>query len=197
KVMSGDLSQMAPNPSKDEIGELARTFNIMIGELKTSTDKVERWTQTLEQEVEKKTAEIKRTQSKLIEAEKLAALGRLTSDIAHEIRNPLSALGGFGRRLRKITVGAKEKEYSEIIVSEVDRLEHILRDILSFSREVKFNFEHASVTDVVRDSIAAVAELSAEHSVKLVTDFNSDSPVILDKIQALQAIGNLLSNAIR
>ena len=196
KVRSGDLSQMPPNPSKDEIGELARTFNIMISELKTSRDKVERWTQTLEQEVEKKAAEIKRTQSKLIEAEKLAALGRLTSDIAHEIRNPLSALGGFGRRLRKITVGAKEKEYSEIIVSEVDRLEHILKDILSFSREVKFNFERASVADVVRDSIAAVAELCSDHSVKLVTDFKSDLPAILDKTQAVQAIGNLLSNAI-
>ncbi len=196
KVTSGDLSQMVPHPSKDEIGELARTFNIMIGELKTSREKVERWTLTLEQEVEKKAAEIKRAQSKLIEAEKLAALGRLTADIAHEIRNPLSTLGGFGRRLRKITVGEKEKEYSEIIVSEVGRLEHILKDILLFSREVKFNFELEPVTDLVRDSIAAVAELCAERSVKLVTDFNSDSPVILDKIQAVQSIGNLLSNAI-
>jgi two-component system NtrC family sensor kinase len=196
KVTSGDLSQMVPHPSKDEIGKLARTFNIMIAELKTSRQKLEKWTQTLEQEVEKKTAEIKKTQSKLIEAEKLAALGRLTADIAHEIRNPLSALGGFGRRLQKISVGEKEKEYSEIIVSEVARLEHILKDILSFSRDVKFNFERATVTDVVRESIAAFAELCAEHSVKIVTNFNSDLPILFDRIHAGQAIGNLLSNAI-
>ena len=196
RVTSGDLTQMVPHPSKDEIGELARTFNIMIGELKTSRQKVEDWTQTLEQEVEKKTAEIKKTQNKLIEAEKLAALGRLTADIAHEIRNPLSALGGFGRRLQKISVGQKEKEYSEIIVSEVGRLEHILKDILSFSREVKFNFERTNITDVVRDSIATFAELCEEQSVKVVTDFNTDLPVLFDKIHAGQAIGNLLSNAI-
>ncbi|MGD0283196.1 MAG: HAMP domain-containing protein, partial [Dissulfurispiraceae bacterium] len=80
RVTSGDLSQVATNPTKDEIGKLALTFNSMISELKASRQKMETWTQTLEEEVEKKTAEIKKTQGRLIEAEKLAALGRLTAD---------------------------------------------------------------------------------------------------------------------
>ncbi len=196
RVRSGDLSQLVPNPTKDEIGKLALTFNSMISELKASRQKMETWTQTLEEEVQKKTAEIKKTQGRLIEAEKLAALGRLTADIAHEIRNPLSALGGFGRRLQKITVGKKEKEYSDIIVSEVARLEHVLRDTLSFSKEPKFHLERQPVTGIVRDSLMTFGELCAEHSLKLVSNLDSDFPVLIDKVHTRQAIDNLLSNAI-
>ena len=196
RVTSGDLSQMVSHPSKDEIGKLALTFNMMTAELRTSRQKMETWTQTLEEEVEKKTVEIKKTQNKLIQSEKLAALGRLTADIAHEIRNPLSALGGFGRRLQKIAGGEKEKEYSDIIVAEVDRLEHILRDILTFSREAKLHFERIPVTDVVKDSISTFAGLCAEHSIRVVAEFHTDFPVLIDKMHVRQAIDNLLSNAI-
>jgi two-component system NtrC family sensor kinase len=196
RVTSGNLSQMVPYPSKDEIGKLALTFNLMTTELRASRQKMEAWTHTLAEEVEKKTLVIKKAQDKLIEAEKLAALGRLTADIAHEIRNPLSALGGFGRRLQKIVVGKKEKEYSDILVAEVNRLEHILRDILLFSREAKFNFERLPVTDAVKDSIATFSELCAEHTIEVVVELKTDFPILIDKMHARQAIDNLLSNAI-
>jgi two-component system NtrC family sensor kinase len=196
RITEGDLSQLVPYLSKDEIGRLALTFNLMMTELRTSREKLEAWTQLLAEEVEKKTLLIKRTQTKLIEAEKLSALGRLTSDIAHEIRNPLSALGGFGRRLQKIAVGKKEREYSDIIVAEVNRLEHILRDILSFSRQAKFHYERKPITEVVNDSIATFAELCAERAVHLMVDVHVDSSVLIDSMHARQAIDNLLSNAI-
>jgi len=195
-VISGDLSQIVPSPSKDEIGKLALTFNLMTSELRTSRQEMETWTKILAEEVEKKTLGIKKAQDKLIEAEKLAALGRLTADIAHEIRNPLSALGGFGRRLQKIVANKKEKEYSDIIVNEVKRLEHILGDILSFSREAKFNFERIPVTSVVKDSIATFSELCAEHSIEVVVEINTGFSILIDKMHARQAIDNLLSNAI-
>jgi len=196
RVSSGDLSPMEPHQSKDELGRLSRTFNMMIGELHTARQKMETWTQSLEEEVEKKTVEIKKTQNKLIQAEKLAALGRLTADIAHEIRNPLSALGGFGRRLQKIVSGNKEREYSDIIVSEVDRLEHILRDILTFSREAKLQFARMPITDVVRDSVASFAEVCAENAIEVIVNFGTDLPILADRTHVGQALDNLLSNAI-
>ena len=195
-VTSGDLSQVVPYTSNDEIGSLAQTFNVMTNELRASRRKIETWTQSLEEEVQRKTAEMKNTQNKLIQAEKLAALGRLTADIAHEIRNPLSALGGFGRRLQRSVTGKKEKEYSDIIVSEVERLERILRDTLLFSRDLKRSFERLPVCDVVTESLATYAELCAENSLQVVRDFASDNPVVMDKIQIRQAIDNLISNAI-
>lgn len=95
--------------SSDEIGRLTNTFNAMTEELNYARKKMQKWTQSLEEEVKKKTKEILKTQGKLIQAEKMAALGRITADIAHEIRNPLTALGGFGRRLRRYLLQRRKR----------------------------------------------------------------------------------------
>jgi len=195
-VSSGDLGQKVEVASRDEIGRLARTFNEMTGELGSARKRLETWTQCLEDEVRKKGEEIKRAQGKLAQAEKLAALGRLTADIAHEIRNPLTALGGFGRRLLKMAENEREKEYADIVVSEVDRLEHILRDVLTFSREARVHFVREPVTESIRGTLASFAGLCEEQSIRVVTSFKTDLPVLIDRDQIRQAVTNLVSNAI-
>jgi two-component system NtrC family sensor kinase len=196
QVSSGDLSQKVPATTHDEIGRLARTFNEMTEDLGAARKRLERWTHELEAEVEKQTEMIKSTQEKLVQAEKLAALGRLTADIAHEIRNPLTALGGFGRRLQKVAENDKEREYADIVVSEVDRLEHILGDVLTFSREAKVHFVREPVTESIKGSIASFSEFCKEQSIKVEADFKTALPVLIDRDQIRQAINNLVSNAV-
>lgn len=196
RVSSGDLSQRVPAASTDELGRLTLTFNAMTEELHSSRQRMERWNLSLEEEVKKKTDEIILTQKKLSQAEKLAALGRLTADVAHEIRNPLAAMGGYGRRLHRIVSSPKEKEYAGIIVTEVHRLEKILRDILTFSRDVKIAFEKLSVNEMVSDCIVSYSALCEEQRITIEERLDADQPVLIDMNQARQAVNNLIANAI-
>jgi two-component system, NtrC family, sensor kinase len=197
KVKEGNLFQTVPVDSRDEIGRLASTFNAMTRELAESRKKMENWTRSLEEGIAEKAEELKRSQGKLIQAEKLASLGRMTADVAHEIRNPLTALGGFARRLDKIVEGEKEKEYTGIMVAEVARLEKILRDVLTFSRDARSNFELGDLEGVVHDSIKVYGNLCREHSITIAVNREEGlMPVLLDRDQVKQAFDNLMSNAL-
>lgn len=197
KVSEGDLEQKAIISSEDEMRLLADTFNAMTKELQTAREKMENWTQTLEDEVAKKTMDLKNSQEKLIQAEKLASLGRLTSDVAHEIRNPLTAIGGFARRLYKIAASTKEKEYSEVVIAEVERLEKILRDVLTFSRDARCHLDRYDITEVIRTTLRMYKDLCDGQSIKIEVKEEENLPsVLIDRDQIIQSLGNLVTNAI-
>lgn len=195
-VSSGKLPPKLDIPSEDEIGMLAANFNLMTEELHAARKKMEKWTQSLEEEIEKKTKEINRAHEKLIEAEKLAALGRLTADIAHEIRNPLTAIGGFGRRLQKSDSPEKQKIYADILVSEADRLERVLNDVLIYSRDARFQFKKMVINDVIKNSIRLFDDICRDQSVVIEKCFNAQLPILIEEDQVVQAAQNLISNAV-
>jgi two-component system NtrC family sensor kinase len=196
KVATGDLGQQVALDAEDEIGGLAETFNLMTRDLGIAREKTENFTQKLEAEVARKVDELKRSQDKLIQAEKLASLGRLTADVAHEIRNPLTAVGGFAHRLYRIVEGEKQKEYADVIITEVDRLEKILKDVLTFSRDARFHLERLPLQDGVREVVKMYEGLCKEQSIALKVRLSEGlPPVLIDKDQVKQALTNLIANA--
>ncbi|MDF1614957.1 two-component system sensor histidine kinase NtrB [Desulfurivibrio dismutans] len=152
----------------------------------------------INRDLEDSLASIKALQDRLVEAEKLAAIGRLTADVAHEIRNPLTSIGGFARRLHKqLADDSAEKESAGVIVAEVDRLESILKDLLTFSRETRFNLELRRVNNAVRKAITLWLEPCDQQGVKIREDLDSDIPrVLCDRDQVRQAVDNLINNAL-
>jgi two-component system NtrC family sensor kinase len=197
RVAQGDLERTETAVSQDEVGQLVGSFNEMTQELKTSREKLQNWTESLEKEVAKKSDELKKSQDKLIHAEKLAAMGRLTADVAHEIRNPLTAIGGFARILQKKAAGEKEKKHAEIIVVEVARLEKILKDVLTFSSDVRYHLEKHRVEDFVFDVVNIFEHTCSEQSVTVAVAVEKDlPPVLIDREQVRQALSNLITNAL-
>ncbi len=79
--------------------------------------------------------ERKRLERKVLESERLAAIGQGVAYISHEIKNPLMIIGGFARQvLRGVTLDGKNKEKLEIIINEVTRLEEFLSDVTDFTK---------------------------------------------------------------
>jgi signal transduction histidine kinase len=171
---------------------------VPLGMLSQKLKKDKSHIEVLNKDLEKYIEELRSVQGKLIQVEKLSALGRLTADVAHEIRNPLTSIGGFARRLNnRLSKGSREKDYAEIVVTEVDRLERILRDVLTFSQETKSEMEYQEVNGIVREALKTYEGMCADQTVSIDMDLHSPLPLVLiDKDQVRLALNNLITNAI-
>jgi PAS domain S-box-containing protein len=141
--------------------------------------------------------ERERLREQLAQAEKLSALGRITANVADEIRNPLTTVGGFARRLhRKISDGTPEKEYADSIVSEVNRLESILHDVLVFSRGGGPHRGENDLREIIEDAVKSFEERCRSQSVRIRKSLGDVPRVKIDKEQVLEAVKNLIANAL-
>ena len=136
-------------------------------------------------------------QEKLIQTEKLSALGRLTANVAHEIRNPLTLVGGFARRLnKKLAPDISEKKYVEVIISEVSRLEKILMNVLTYSKENHLNLEYHNINKIIDEALMMYGDKFKEKSIQLSKLLIDVPKIMIDKPQVIETISNLVSNAI-
>ena len=141
-------------------------------------------------------AEKQRLTAELAEAGKLAALGRITLNVADEFRNPLSAVGGFARRLqKKLPDGAREKEYAESIVAEVSRLEVILRHVLALTRPGTPRLTEQDIREAIEEALGQYDERSRKQGVTIGRALGDLPPVSVDRAQVAEALGHLISNA--
>jgi two-component system, NtrC family, sensor histidine kinase HydH len=141
--------------------------------------------------------ELKETQTFLVHLEKMVALGEMSTTIAHEIKNPLTSIGGFARRLDRAIPGeSQEKRYTQTIIKEVSRLEKILNDLLNYTREESLVFKELDLRDILEESLSIVTEGIRSGGIQLVKEFAKEVPkVIGDSLQLKQAFFNLINNA--
>jgi signal transduction histidine kinase len=145
------------------------------------------------------TGELSAVQSRLIETEKMAALGEMAAGLAHEIRNPLATVGGFARRLHKKLPGDFQfKNYASIVIREVDRLEGLLQDVLTYSKQVPPSLESCQVNVLIRDMVDIYREDFQDRGIELNVSLDSELPTIeADAQQLKQVLINLFSNAMQ
>jgi two-component system sensor histidine kinase HydH len=141
--------------------------------------------------------ELKETQNLLVHREKMAALGELCNSVVHEIKNPLVSIGGFARRLyRALPDEASEKRYSQSIMIEVARLERILDDLYSYTRNESTVYQECDLRTLLEHTLSMISEKLGDQGIILVKQFAEDLPKIKgDYHQLEQAFFNVVSNA--
>ena len=142
--------------------------------------------------------EIKQLQEKVRRAEKLAAIGKLAAGVAHEIRNPLSSIRGFAQFLSKsLKDSPKEQEFAQTMVAEVDRINRVVTDLLTFATPTKAEPVPADVTELVEHCVRLVQADSDSRNIIVRKNIFDLSKVRLDTNQITQALLNLLLNAMQ
>ncbi len=170
RLSAGDLGYQIHVQSKDELGELANSFNDMSRQLQTEHNENLSWTRTLEERVEQKTRELKRAHEHALHTEKMASIGKMAAVLAHEINNPLSGILTYAKLLRKWTDREempcddsgrnRRKEICDsldLIASESRRCGDLVRNLLTFSRTTPMNLQPANLNQVVERSLRAGA----------------------------------------
>ncbi len=143
-------------------------------------------------------SEIKQLQQRVKRSEKLAAIGELAAGVAHEIRNPLSSIRGFAQFLKKsLHDKPKEQEYAQTMVNEVDRINRVVTDLLTFARPMQAILAPTDVTELVEHSVRLVQADAESRQVDIQIKVADLTKLPIDANQMTQALLNLLLNALQ
>lgn len=142
-------------------------------------------------------AERRHLETRLLDAERLAGLGQMSAQVAHELRNPLNAIAGAAQYLSRRLPGDPDvAEYAGLIGEQVDRVNRFVGQLLGISRPVEPVYTPAMVSRVLREAAqkAALARDLPADAVRL--DLARDLPPLdLDVPMVTDALVNLLANA--
>jgi two-component system, NtrC family, sensor histidine kinase HydH len=137
------------------------------------------------------------------ERDRLAALGQMAAGLAHEIRNPLGSIKGAAQFLQPAADAAggrdDKREFLDIIVEEVNRLNKIVSQFLDYARPYRGEQRPLDVADVLRKTLSLLSKEQQEHgNIEIVTNFAERTPPVrADAEQLLQVFLNLSLNAVQ
>jgi two-component system sensor histidine kinase HydH len=137
-------------------------------------------------------------EEKIQHLDKLAALGRFSSSMAHEIRNPLTGIVAGIEYLRRVGgIPDDQTENINFILSEVNRIDRLISDILSVVRTGDLVYHPVQIESVIKSSITSVRDLADAKSVRITAKFPAHTrSVMIDPDRITQVMLNLLRNAI-
>jgi two-component system, NtrC family, sensor kinase len=197
KIAQGDLNHQVNIDYKDEIGELARSFNRMTENLKVANENLIQWGKTLERRVEERTKELTETQDFLVQSEKLASLGKMAAGVAHEINNPLtSILINTHLMLEKLEKRHEFYENLSLIADETSRCSQIIKGLLEFARQNPPQKVPISVNELIERTTQLLENQASFQNIRIVKDLDQSlPPVKLDKSKIQQVFWNLMLNS--
>jgi signal transduction histidine kinase len=141
--------------------------------------------------------ELRGAQQKLIEAEKLASLGKMALGVAHEVRNPITIIGGFARRLQKLAPpNAKAQDIPGLILAEVDKLARMVSEIEAFAHLPELRCEPAQLGELVERLLGDQEGSLQMQGIQILLRLSPDLPPISGDVGLLRlAFQHLIDNA--
>jgi signal transduction histidine kinase len=224
KLMAGNWDYDFAVKTGDEIEQFAETFQEMIATIKNkqnellqAKEKLEDFSQNLEEKVRQRTEELEKTQEAtlniledLTEAkhkaeEAFKAKSDFTSMVSHELRTPLTAIKeGIALVLDGATgaINAEQKQFLEIAKRNVDRLGRLINDVLDFQKlesgRMVFNFQENDINEVVAEVGNSMLPLAEEKGLEFSAEIEEGLPKIkFDRDKIIQVLANLVNNALK
>jgi two-component system NtrC family sensor kinase len=230
RVARREVAQPIAVIQEDELGVLARAFDEMVcalqvadGELKdwghtleqrvedktcelrAAEQELKNWARTLEERVEEKTRELRLVETHIARADRLASLGKLAADVAHEINNPISGVLTYVQLIRKRLASGKlapadveqYKQHLGVVEAELRRCGEIVNNLLVFARDPSAALARVTLREVVESAIAVVRpKLEASPLALNVSIADDLPPVLCERNQIQQVLMILMINAI-
>ncbi|HEY5269574.1 MAG TPA: cache domain-containing protein [Anaerolineales bacterium] len=180
EVASGNLDTKVEITTMDELGKLAYTFNKMALALRERDDKLKEF-----------------TRSKIMESERLALIGQLAANVAHELNNPLQGIVTYSHLLlEELPHDDPARDSLEKIVIQADRSRDIIRGLLDFSRQRKPDKTLCDITDVLKGCVSLLEKQALFHNVQITSNLDEKLPLtVIDPSQIERVFINMIVNA--
>jgi two-component system, NtrC family, sensor kinase len=180
QLANGDLNVRAKKASNDEIGELADTFNSMATALQDRDNKIKEF-----------------TKKKIMESERLALIGQLSANVAHDLNNPLQGIVTYSYLLLEDgSIGQEARESLQKVIIQANRCRDIIRGLLDFSRQKKPDKTLCNVNSLLQGCISLVEKQAQFQNIRVSISLDEKLPlVILDPSQVERVFLNLIINA--
>jgi two-component system NtrC family sensor kinase len=179
EIARGNLEAKVEIKSNDELQELAGTFNFMTSALKERDERLKEF-----------------TTKKIMESERLAMIGQLAANVAHEINNPLQGIVAYSHLLLEKVPGENStKPYVQKIANQANRCTEIIRGLLDFSRQRKPQKKPSDVNELLRECVSLVENQALFQNVQIVKDLRDLPSVVIDPSQIQQVFMNMIINA--
>ena len=187
-LSKGDLGHQIDLGRKDELSQLAQAFNQMAVDLRMARERILREAETK--------LELERS---LRQSEKLATIGQLASELAHEIGTPLNIIHGRAELMQK-RLGENEEthHYLDIILRQTERITKIIQQLLGFVRRKKSEWLDLNVKIILENTLDLLDQQIQKQSVSVVKDLQDNLPPVIGNPDQLQQVFlNLILNAIQ
>ena len=168
----------------------------LIDSLRKARKQLEEYAGQLEQKVEERTRELKKSQEELLKAQRLAVIGELAGMVGHDLRNPLTSISGAEYYLKKRLgqeVDSKIKEMLALIEKNIAYSNKIINDLLDYSREIELELTKSNSKLIVKEALSLV---EIPKNVRII-DLTENKPKIkVDVGKIKRAFVNIVKNAV-